>query len=203
MRQRRIVRWIIFVAAVLTLPLCCLSAVTTTITLVPIPMFRAHFVVSNQTGETLYLTPIGQTNWKQEQKQDILDQYYRSPNLPVWQRLDLRMEPGDTRYIIQMFDEDYTLDSLVVRNEQHDYRQLVIEEPPALLVAGDSSPPTTYTINSFSRLPEIEPDLLALVNTAARYNYRRWIELASLMGVGLIPLGLGLGGFFYTRQQLH
>jgi hypothetical protein len=200
MRGRNITRWVLFGAAILTLPLCCISAVITTITVVPIPMFRTHFEVVNRSGETLYLTPVGQVVWRQEREQDILDQYYWLPNMPVWKRADLRLKPGGTRHIVQMADEDYALFGIVVRNEQGDYRQLEIEEQPSMLLAGDSSPPTTYTIHSFNHLSPVEPELRELVTTADRYNLRRWTELGALIGAGLIPVGLFLAGFYLSRQ---
>lgn len=200
MRGKSMARWLLFGAAVLTLPLGCISAVITAITVIPIPMFRAHFEVVNSSQETLYLTPIGQAVWRQERTQDILDQYYWLPNMPVWKRADLRLKPGGSLHVVQMADEDYALFGIVVRNEQGEYRRLEIEEQPSPLLAGDSSPPTTYTIHSFNQLRPVEPELRELATTADRYNLRRWVELGALMGVGLIPIGLLLGGFYLSRQ---
>ncbi len=201
MRSKHIIRWIFFTAAVLTLPLCCISTVIAAITFLPFPMFREHFYVANKTGETLYLTPIGKSVQSQEGTQDVLDQYYRFPNIPVWKRADLRLESGDTIYIIQMADEDYALSSIVTRNERGEYRHLRIDEQPAMLLSGDSPAPTTYTIDSFNRLSEVEPELLKLVVTANPYNFRRWAEWGILIGAELIPLGLFGSGLYLSRRS--
>jgi hypothetical protein len=166
----------IFWAACLSLPLCLVSVLMLT----PDFLFQGTFIVTNQAGETLYITPIFEAYGRSF---TTVQAFSQPPYLPIFQRAALRLKPGQSLRIYCEIDEDYTFSALAVRNVSGDYREWRV---PSNVLLGPVVPEPSFTIPPFQELPAISASALEVARQAERPNSRA----LGAIGLGLVPLGL-------------
>jgi hypothetical protein len=176
MPTKRIKTWILFGAACLSLPLCCLSVMT----FAP-GIFSGAFTVVNRSGATLYITPIFSAYG---QRHVAVQSFSKFPYLPILKEAGLQLAPDESVRIICEVDEDYTFSEIAVRNASGDYRQMDIQMPTTTLSLGLSQP--SFTIGPFHELPGISPAALEVARKAEQPNLRA----LGAIGLGFIPIGL-------------
>jgi hypothetical protein len=171
--------WLLVVACV-SVPLCCLPICA----LVPsYPMFWGQFSVSNESGETVYVTPISE---RAGMRRTVLAQMSKFPYAPILKRADVRLEPGGSvQMSCKAFDEPmWRLVAIVVRNERGEYRQLAVDEGASSLLW--ASPEPVYRIGPFDELERVGAEAEEIARKAGRLNWRAWAMIAA----GGVPVGL-------------
>jgi hypothetical protein len=186
MRRKQWASWILLGLAILSLPLCCLLPVA----LSPTILFWGQFTVINNSNETVYITPIGESYG---QRHILVKNFSKFPYVPLMKQADIRLEPGERVRINFEADEDLTLSEITVRNVVGDYRQLVIDQPTSKLVLSE----TTYTIGSIDELSTISSEVLAIADQASQFNTRVW----KLIIPGLIPGVLFISWYGLSRKK--
>lgn len=172
-------RWMIrgiFWAACLSLPLCLVSALALT----PNLLFQGTFTVVNQSGETLYITPIFEAYGRSF---TTVQAFSQPPYLPILKPAALKLKPGQSLRIHCETDEDYTFSALAVCNVSGDYREWRVS---ADVLLGPMLPEPSFTITSFQDLPALSAPALAVARQSERPNLRA----LGALGLGLVPLGL-------------
>jgi hypothetical protein len=183
MIAKRIAAAVLFLLMVASLPLCCLS----TMALVPNFLFRGEFDIVNETGETLYVTPLGRAYGE---RIVLLELFSTFPYLGLFKRADIRVKPGEAIHVVCEIDEDLIFSEIVVRNEAGEVRQLEIDDPTIRLIprAGEGAKGTgpAYAIETFAGLRPPSPAAMEAVEKARQFDAAGWLELS----LGLVPLGL-------------
>jgi hypothetical protein len=146
-------------------------------------MFWGHFRVLNESGETLYITPIGE---RDGQRDILLEGFSRFPYVPILRRADLRLEPGESVEIYcRWFDEPpWRLVAIAVRNQRDEYSQLAVDESTLNPMAALSE--RSHRIESFDALTKATPEVVDLAVEASRLNVAAWAMVAA----GFVPIGL-------------
>jgi len=190
MRVKRVPPLLLFLVALLSLPLCCCPTLPLINNVNPIHYaFLVEFQVVNESGETIYITPIGALRTVQRPRHVLLRASPRLPGTPALRQGDIRLDPGESLRIIYDAD-DVAASEIAVRNAQGEYRQLVIRDRQKRLTLDEETP--EYTITSFDRLSKIAPEVLAVAKEAGRSNRRVWIWMALLVVPGFVPIALFL-----------
>jgi hypothetical protein len=176
--------------AVLSLPLCCCPIGLLINNVNPIHYaFLVEFQVVNESGETVYITPIGAVRTVERPRHVLLRASPRLPGTPALRQGDIRLDPGESLRII--YDAaDVVSSEIAVRNAQGEYRQLVISGRQKRLTLDEETP--EYTIRSFDRLTKIAPEVLAVAKEAGRSNRRIWFWMVLWIVAGFIPIALFL-----------
>ena len=191
-RVKRALPLLLFLVAVLSLPLCCCPTALLINNVNPIHYaFLVEFQVVNESGETIHITPIGAVRTVQKPRHVLLRASPRLPGTPALRQGDIRLDPGESVRIIYD-DEDIAASEIAVRNDQWEYRQLVIRGRQKRLTPDEGMPENVYTLRSFDRLSKISPEVLVIAKEAGRSNRRVWIWMALLVVPGLIPIALFL-----------
>ncbi len=186
MKRKSVVVALLSVLLLLSAPISCLAALLLTATFVPIP-FSSYYELSvtNGTGETLYVTPIGQDY---SERRFVLDlRSHGALRLPQLRRADIRLGPGQSvRGMVPGggLDPDEWLMpwGVVVRDEQGEYRQQTVQ----LQYPED----VTLTISAFDQLGVADPQAMAIAQGSAHYNVRIWAALLGGLGLVVLPFGL-------------
>jgi len=178
MRKKRTAARVFFILTLLSLPLCCLAAMA----FAPNPLFMGEFNVANESNETLYVTPIGESYG---QRHVLVKSFSKFPYVPILKRSDIRLEPGESVHIVCETDEDLVFSEIAVRNTRGEFRQLVVQQPTIELSTYSSSP-STYVVESFAELEAIPPQALEVAEKARGVNAQAW----AMMLLGLIPFGM-------------
>jgi hypothetical protein len=190
MRVKRVPPLLLFLVALLSLPLCCCPTALLINNVNPIHYaFLVEFQVVNGSGETIYITPIGAVRTVQKPRHVLLRASPRLPGTPALRQGDIRLDPGESLRIIYDAD-DVAASEIAVRNAQGEYRQLVISDRQKSLTLDEETP--EYTIRSFDRLSKIAPDVLAIAKEAGRSNRGVWVWMALWVVPGFIPIALFL-----------
>ncbi len=190
MRVKRVPPLLIFLVALLSLPLCCCPIGLLINNVNPIHYaFLVEFQVINESDETLYITPIGAVRTVQRPRHVLLRASPRLPGTPALRQGDIRLDPGESLRIIYDAD-DVAASEIAVRNAQGEYRQLVIHDRQKRLTLDEETP--EYAISSFDGLSRIAPEVLAVVQEAGRANRRVWFWMALWTVTGFIPIALFL-----------
>jgi len=190
MRVKRVPPLLIFLVALLSLPLCCCPIGLLINNVNPIHYaFLVEFQVVNESDETIYITPIGAVQTVQRPRHVLLRASPRLPGTPALRQGDIRLDPGESLRIIYDAD-DVAASEIAVRNAQGEYRQLVIRDRQKGLTLDEETP--EYTIGSFKRLAKIAPEVLAVAKEAGRANRRIWLRMALWIVAGFIPIALFL-----------
>jgi hypothetical protein len=190
MRIKRVPPLLIFLVALLSLPLCCCPTVPLINNLNPIHYaFLVEFQVVNESDETTYITPIGAVRTVEEPRHVLLRASPRLPGTPALRQGDIRLDPGESLRIIYA-GEDVAASEIAVRNAQGEYRQLVIRDRQKRLTFDEETP--EYTIGSFKKLAKIDPEVLAVAKEAGRSNRMIRFWMALWIVAGFIPLALFL-----------
>lgn len=192
MRSKRIVRSILLVVAVLSLPLCCGPMLLLVGSFSPMHLvFLAEYTVVNASGETVYITPVGTLR----DERYVLPQFASSlPGVPALRQADIRLDAGESVSILYDAD-DVVASEIAVRNTQSDYRQLEVGRGRRfypLFGEEERAEEAVYSITAFDGLALISPQVLALAEGAKRVNRRAWAGMASWILLGFIPIGLFL-----------
>jgi hypothetical protein len=189
-RVKRALPLLLFLVAVLSLPLCCCPIGLLINNVNPIHYaFLAEFQVVNESGETVYITPIGAVRTVQRPRHVLLRASPKLPGTPALRQGDIRLDPGESLRIIYDMD-DVVASEIAVRNAQGEYRQLIISDRQKRLTLDEEAP--EYTIGSFKRLAKIAPEVLAVAKEAGRSNRRIWFWMALWIVTGFIPIALFL-----------
>jgi hypothetical protein len=190
MRVKRVPPLLLFLVALLSLPLCCCPTLPliNNVNLIHYA-FLVEFQVVNESGETIYITPIGAVRTVQRPRHVLLRASPRLPGTPALRQGDIRLDPGESLRIIYDAD-DVAASEIAVRNAQGEYRQLVISDRQKGLTLDEETP--EYTIGSFKRLAKIAPEVLAVAKEAGRANRRVWLWMALWIVAGFIPIALFL-----------
>ena len=141
-----------------SLPLCCLP----TLAAAPNPLFRGEYTIANDSGETLYVTPVGSAHGRRWILAKI---WSRFPYVPLLKQADIRLEPGESIHIVCTIDKDDAFSEIAVRNLRGKYRQLGVGQPTLKLmpqVGASRGAGPTYTISRFTALDVVSPDVLRL-----------------------------------------
>lgn len=177
MNNTRTATLILVLAACLSTPLCCAPAVP----FVPYPIFAGRYYVTNQSDQTLYVSPvaeIGQTS------HFLVRSYSRFPYLPLLKRADIRIHPAESVRVNAMVVPDLMFTRIAVRDRSGDYRQLKVTRP-----AGAHSilmPETGYVIESFAGLDTISGEELRFAKRGRRFN----VHAGTMVVLGVIPVVL-------------
>ncbi len=168
----------------LSAPVSCLAAVIVAINVIPIGYYY-QLSATNQTDETLYITPIGQDYYERRFVPDLRSRGIL--RLPIVRRAEIRLGPGQSIHGMVnaggLDPDEWLLPwGVVVRDEQGEYRQqtVLLEYPQDV----------TLTISAFDRLEPADPRAVTVAQGVARYNGRLWAML--LGGVALVVLPYGL-----------
>jgi hypothetical protein len=189
-RVKRVPPLVLFLVALLSLPLCCCPTLPLINNVNPIHLFfLVEFRVVNESGETIYITPVGTMRTLQRQRLVLSRASPRLPGTPALRQGDIRLDPGESLRIIYDAD-DVAASEIAVRNARGEYRQLVISERQKRLSLDEETP--EYTIRSFSGLSKIAPEVLAVAKEAGRSNRWVWVWMALWIVPGFIPVGLFL-----------
>jgi hypothetical protein len=190
MRVKRVPPLLLFLVACLSLPLCCCPTGLLINNINPIHYgFLAEFQVVNESGETVYITPIGAVRTVERPRHVLVRASPRLPGTPALRQGDIRLDSGESVRIIYDMD-DVAASEIAVRNAQGEYRQLVVSDRQKLLTLDEGMP--EYTITSFDRLAKIAPEVLAVAKEAGRSNRRIWFWMALWIVAGFIPIALFL-----------
>jgi hypothetical protein len=188
MRAKRVPTLLLFLMALLSLPLCCCPIGLLINNVNPIHYaFLIEFQVVNESEETMYITPIGEVRTVQRPRHILLRASPRLPGTPALRQGDIRLDPGESLRIIYDAD-DVAASEIAVRNAQGEYRQLFIRDRQKRLTLDEEMP--EYTIGSFNRLAKIAPEVLAVAKEAGRANRRIWLRMALWIVAGFIPIAL-------------
>jgi hypothetical protein len=188
MRVKRVPPLLLFLVAFLSLPLCFCPTLPLINNVNPIHYaFLVEFQVVNESGETIYITPIGAVRTVQKPRHVLLRAYPRLPGTPALRQGDIRLDPGESLRIIYDAD-DVAASEIAVRNARGEYRQLVIRGRQKGLTLDEETP--EYTIRSFDGLSKIAPEVLAVAKEAGRSNRRVWVRMALLVVPGFVPIAL-------------
>ena len=126
MRVKRVATLALFLVACLSLPLCFCPALPLINNVNPIHLFfLVEFRVINESGETVYITPIGAVRTVQMPRHVLLRVSPRLPGTPALRQGDIRLDPGESLRIIYDAD-DVAASEIAVRNARGEYRQLFI-----------------------------------------------------------------------------
>ena len=116
MRIKRVPPLLIFLVALLSLPLCCCPTGLLINNVNPIHYgFLAEFQVVNESGEPIYITPIGALRTVQRPRHVLLRASPRLPGTPALRQGDIRLDPGESLRIIYDAD-DVAASEIAVRN---------------------------------------------------------------------------------------
>ena len=179
MRAKNAATLLLLGIAILSLPLC----------LVPIilwggaavPWMVADFTVVNNSGETVYITPV-------RTLPVAVLQRYSMGQLRAFRQADIRLSAGESIRI--SYDaESGRPGAIAVRNEAGEYRQLVLDKGVRTLTSG---PEIVYTLDSFDTLPPIDQQVLHTVQQATHFDFdlKYWGTMLFGTIVGGIPVGL-------------
>jgi hypothetical protein len=189
-RVKRVPPLLLFLVAVLSLPLCCCPTGLLINNVNPIYYaFLVEFQVVNESDETIHITPIGAVRTVQRPRHVLFRASPRLPGTPALRQGDIRLDPGESLRIIYDAD-DVAASEIAVRNAQGEYRQLLIRDRQKRLTSDEETP--EYTITSFDRLSKMAPEVLAVAKEAGRSNRRVWFWMALWIVPGFIPIGLFL-----------
>jgi hypothetical protein len=192
-RAKRIPLLLLFLVALLSLSLCCCPIGLLINNVNPVHYgFLAEFQVVNESGETVYITPIGAVRTVERPRHVLVRASPRLPGTPALRQGDIRLDPGESLRIIYDRD-DVAASEIAVRNAQGEYRQLVISDRQKSLILDEETP--EYTIGSFKRLAKIAPEVLAVAKQADSANRRIWFWMALWIIAGFIPIALFLVWF--------
>jgi hypothetical protein len=188
MERRRIYRWAFIGLGVLTLPLMGMTALGLFNSINPMQlMFLCSFDVTNESEETLWITPVGTIG--REGYRHTLPQYLREfPAFTSIQVGGYRLAAGKTKRITYDWD-DINFSEIAVMNESGEYRQLVVDANPTEC---QYHPPASdsYVIESFEALSPIDDRVLE-ATTTEKYDFR--ILLFNL--AGLVPIAMFVVAF--------
>lgn len=171
-----------FVTIILSLPLC----------LVPIflwaglaiPFLVAEFILVNQSGETLYLTPV---NFTETAQRLYVPERLLVGQIRAFRQADIRLAAGESIRIL--YDAETRPYVIAVRNEAGAYRQVAIDKG-ARTVPSDT-PEIIYTIGPFATLAPIDEEALLVVQQASPFNFGFWgFMLAITVLFSGVPVGL-------------
>ena len=191
MRVKSSATLLLFAVAILSLPLCLVP-----ITLwggAAVPWMVADFTVVNNSGETVYITPV-------RTLPVAVLQRYSMGQLRAFRQADIRLTAGASIRISCDAESDPP-GAIVVRNEVGDYRQLALDKGVRTYL---NEPEIVYTIGSFDTLPPIDQGVLRTVQQATPFNFdlRYWGSMLIGTLVGGIPVGLFWAWFRLARRRL-
>jgi len=190
MRVKRVPPLLLFLVAVLSVPLCCCPTGLLINNVNPIHYaFLVEFQVVNESGETIYITPIGALRTLQRPRHVLFRASPGLPGTPALRQGDIRLDPGESLRVIYDAD-DVVASEIAVRNVRGEYRQLAISDRQRRLTLDEETP--EYTIRSFDGLAKIAPEVLAVTKEAGRSNRRVWVWMALWIVPGFIPIALFL-----------
>jgi len=163
-KRRRALVWMVASLTLASLPLCCLP----TLAGAPNPLFRGEYTIANDSGEILYVTPVGYAHGR---RWILAKTWSRFPYVPLPKQADIRLKPGESIHIVCTIDEDDAFSEIIVRNSRGEYRQLQVGQPtlrlmPQVGASGGAGP--TYTISRFTTLDAVSPDVLKIARQARR-----------------------------------
>jgi hypothetical protein len=172
------------IALVIVLLAGCVSLVFCGVPLgyiMPISVRAWPFQVVNQTGETLYLTPIIVQHGEREVGPcNLSESFYIS----LHQRADFRLAPGETIKLACILRSGSTLQGVVVRGPGGEYGQLTVGKTGHEYMYWDEG--GSYVIESLAELPAPSPDALAVARQGSSFN----LEVLGEILLGLIPVAL-------------
>lgn len=193
MRGKSVKTWLLFVAHILSLPLC----------LVPIflwaglaiPFMVAEFTVANQSGETLYLTPV---NFTETSHRLYVPERLLVGQIRAFRQADIRLAAGESIRIL--YDAETRPYVIAVRDEAGAYRQVAIDKG-ARTVPLDT-PEIIYTIGPFATLAPIDEEALLVAQQAPPFNFGFWgFMLTITVLCGGVPVGLFWAWFRRVRRR--
>ncbi len=190
MRVKGIATLLLFMVAVLSLPLCLIPIILWGGAAVP--WMVADFTVVNNSGETVYITPI------KISPPSVL-QRYSIGQLRAFRQADILL--GDGESIRISYDAESEPPSIIaIRNEAGEYRQLALDKGVRKLFSG---PGMVYTIGLFDALPPIDLVVLGTVQQATplHFDLKYWGPMLIGTLAGGIPLGLFGVWFRLARDQ--
>lgn len=176
--QRKTLRMILLLLAMITSPLICCGCIflLNAMPNSPLPrLFEGKAQVENNSGETLYLTPITTTYGHPE----VITQsaFFRQRDIPL--------EPNQS--VVLTYDTaDTPLAGIAVCRANQDCRLLGVKNYFS----------DTYHLESMDTLPKLDQDWLKAIQSHPRYNY----GLVIFPALGLIPVAL-FWVWLYTGMQ--
>jgi hypothetical protein len=186
---------LLFVAHILSFPLC----------LVPIflwaglaiPFMVAEFTLVNQSGETLYITPV---NFTETSQRLYVPERLLVGQIRAFRQADIRLAAGESIQIL--YDAETRPYVVAVRNEAGDYRQVAIDRGARTLLL--DQPEIMYTIGPFATLAPIDEKALLVAQQAPPFNFGFWgFMLTITVLFGGVPVGLLWAWFRRVRQGAH
>jgi hypothetical protein len=191
MERRRVLKWTFLGLGILTSPLLALSSLILINSINPMQlMFLYTFDVTNQSEETLWITPVGTVGRRGDRH--VLPQFINEfPAFDAIREGGYRLGPGKTRQIIYDWD-DINFSEIAIMNEPGQWRQLVVDANPT---EGQYRPPRedSYVIESFQSLSPIDERVLTAATTE-KYNLRALLlGAAGIVPIAMFVLALTLG----------
>lgn len=195
MRPKSSAKWRPGIAAILSLPLC----------LVPIflwaglaiPFMVAEFTLVNQSGETLYITPV---NFTETSQKLYVPERLLVGQIRAFRQADIRLAPGESIRIL--YDAETRPYVIAVRNEAGAYRQVAIDKG-ARTVPSDT-PEIIYMIGPFATLASIDEESLLVAQQTSPFNFGFWGFMLAITALfGGVPIGLLWVWFRQVRRRGH
>jgi hypothetical protein len=175
----RVVRRVLRIAQFATYPFVFISIVA----LAGTPMLAAFIIditIVNETDQRIVVTPVGTIGEKG--RRSPLPVFRREfPPIQSTQRGGFGIEPGDSTTIFYDWD-DINFSEIVVRNEQEDVRQLVVDPNPTTRQY-HSPEKKEFVIDDFKALAPVPVPVLDAADIAQTPTIRPWI----LVGVIVVP----------------
>lgn len=181
-RKRSRIRNILLLLALISSPLFCCGCVflleALPSSLLPssldfiVNLFEAEVRIENKSGETLYVTPITTTYGR--------PMVITQPTSFYWRDIPLR---PDGSVVLTYDAADMPLSGVAVCRTNADCRLLD--------VVGSG----VYDLDSFEKLPELEPSWLLAVQSQPQYNF----SIVLIAVLSLLPVGLFVGWLYLGR----
>jgi len=181
---------LLFGVAILSLPLCLVPIILWGGAVVP--WMVADFTVANNSGETVYITPVTISPVAVLQR-------YSMGQLRAFRQADIRLPAGQSIRISYDAESGHP-GAIAVRNEAGEYRQLAIDKGARTLLSG---PEMVYILGSFDTLPPIDQWVLHTVQPATPFNFdlKYWGSMLIGTLAGGIPVALFRVWFRLVRRR--
>ena len=194
MRVKRVATLLLFMAAILSLPLCLAPIVVWGGAFVP--WMVVDFQVLNRSGEAVYITPLHVSPVSQTA---IVPRRYALGQLPALRQADIRLAAGRSMRLSYDGEGRYP-NRIAVRNKAGAYRQLVLDRGVRTFMSPAQE--VVYTIGPFDTLADMDEEVSLAVQEAVPLSLDRKFWSWTLIGtfVGVIPIGL-LGAWFRLARS--